>query len=120
MNCGSIAYMGGNASSYPACAAGGEEAYTAVMVNFESERGVEETAASLQMVFGQAGLIALVIHAVLVEVYFHLTPKESERLRKVSYERQLERGHKHPGSSGLTSDRLGDADWWTPPVAAEK
>jgi hypothetical protein len=42
----------------------------------------------------------------------HLTPKEAQRLRKVSYQRQLEAGMKNPGSAGLTSDRLGDADQW--------
>lgn len=114
MKCDSIDFMGGNATYYPDCAVGGDLAYTAVEADFNTELGVEEVAASLDLVFGQAGIIALAIHAVLVEIYFHLTPAESERLRKVSYERQLERGHKHPGSSGLTSDRLGDAPWWQP------
>lgn len=31
----------------------------------------------------------------------HLTPKESERLRRVSYQRQLEAGFKNPGHAGL-------------------
>jgi hypothetical protein len=48
--------------------------------------------AGLQMGFGMAVLLALVIHAVAVEVYLGLTPAESERLRRVSYERRLERG----------------------------
>ena len=76
--------------------------------------GVEEVNAALEIVFAQSGLIAFLIHAVLAEVYFHLTPGESERLRNVSYERQLERGYKKPGSGGLTSDRLGDAPRWRP------
>lgn len=42
----------------------------------------------------------------------HLTPREAERLRKVSYSRQLEAGMNHPGSAGLTADRLGDAEKW--------
>ena len=29
----------------------------------------------------------------------------------MSYEEQLEAGYKHPGSAGLTSDRMGDARW---------
>lgn len=116
MNCRSIDFMGGNATYYPNCAAGGDAAWTTVEANFNTETGVEEVAAAFEMVFGQAGMIALLIHAVLVEIYFHLTPAETERLRNVSYERQLERGHKHPGSSGFTSDRLGDAPWWTPGV----
>lgn len=114
MNCHEIDYMGGNSTFYPNCAAGEADAWTAVQVNFDTQVGVEEVAAGFQLAFGQAGMIALLLHAVLVEIYFHLTPKESERLRKVAYERQLERGHKHPGSTGLTSDRLGDAAWWTP------
>ena len=47
----------------------------------------------------------------------HLTPAEAERLRKVSYERQLAAGMRHPGSAGLTADRLGDAEAWRPPTA---
>lgn len=43
-----------------------------------------------------------------------LTPKETERLRQVSYERQRERGLKHPGSAGLTSYRFGDAEDFVP------
>lgn len=46
----------------------------------------------------------------------HLTPKEAERLRCVSYQRQLEAGMKDPGCAGLTADRLGDSDKWIPPV----
>ena len=33
----------------------------------------------------------------------HLTPKESERLRQVSYQRQLEAGFKNPGHAGLVA-----------------
>ncbi len=44
-----------------------------------------------------------------------MTPKESERLRQVSYEKQLEAGFANPGSAGLTADRWGDAERWTPP-----
>jgi hypothetical protein len=44
----------------------------------------------------------------------HLNPKEHERLRKVSYEKQRERGMAHPGRSWLASDILGDAYIWQP------
>lgn len=54
--------------------------------------------------------LALAIHAIGVEIYLHLTPKEAQRLRQVSYQRQLEAGMKNPGSAGLTADRLGDAE----------
>jgi hypothetical protein len=43
-----------------------------------------------------------------------LTPRESERLRQVSFERQQKAGLSHPGSAGLTADRLGDALPWLP------
>lgn len=112
MNCGQLTSVGGNATNYANCAGGDESAYTIVTANFERDN-VEEIAGSLQMAFGSSGLMALALHAILCEIYFHLTPAESERLRKISYERQLERGHKHPGSSGLTSDRLGDAPWYS-------
>ena len=45
-----------------------------------------------------------------VSQQIHLTPRESERLRQVSYERQIEAGMSHPGSAGLTAERLGDAN----------
>jgi hypothetical protein len=60
--------------------------------------------------------LALFMHLVGVEIYLNLTPVEGERLRKVSYERQLEAGYNHPGSSGLTSDRWGDAEKWKSPI----
>lgn len=41
-----------------------------------------------------------------------LTPRESERLRQVSYEKQLEKGYKNPGSAGLVVERFGDAEPW--------
>ena len=71
-------------------------------------------AAALGVSFGPAGCLAFWIHAVLIEVYLRLTPAESQRLRQVSYERQLERGFKHPGSAGLVAQRLGDANPYVP------
>ncbi|KAK3708404.1 hypothetical protein LTR37_011500 [Vermiconidia calcicola] len=118
MSCGQIAYMEGNIPFYPSCTAGGDTAFTAVEANIYTQVGVEEAAAAYQMAFGQAGTIALILHAVLVEVYFHLTPAESERLRAVSYEKKLELGFRKPGSGGLTSDRLGDAPRWRPATAS--
>lgn len=43
-----------------------------------------------------------------------LTPKETDRLRQVSYERQLERGMPRPGYAGLTVERFGDAEPFKP------
>lgn len=63
--------------------------------------------------------LAIILHVVGVEVYLNLTSAESERLRMVSYEKQLEGGYKHPGSAGLTSDRWGDVLAWKPQETAE-
>jgi hypothetical protein len=71
-----------------------------------------EAGAALNMSFGMAGWLALVIHAFGVELYLRLTPGETERLRKVSYQRQLEAGMRNPGSAGLTADKLGDSQPW--------
>jgi len=56
----------------------------------------------------------MVLHIIGVEIYLGLTPKEAERLRQVSYERALKAGYKHPGSTGTTTDRFGDANEWRP------
>ncbi|KAK2052496.1 hypothetical protein LY76DRAFT_598569 [Colletotrichum caudatum] len=59
--------------------------------------------------------LCLFLHVVGVEVYLGMTPRESERLRRVSYVKQLEAGYRNPGSAGLVLDRWADADAWTPP-----
>lgn len=113
MPCEQIASMGGDPTIYPNCAAD-THGQTAVVANIVNPTAVEQVAASLQTSFGMAGWLAFLMHAVGVEIYLALTPAEGERLRQVSYERQLERGFLHPGSAGLTSDRLGDAEEWKP------
>lgn len=52
----------------------------------------------------------------LTDPQLHLTPREAERLRQVSYTRQLEAGMQNPGSAGLTADRFGDAKPWVAEV----
>ena len=114
MPCKQIDSMpGGNSSVYPACVAD-PDGQTAVNAQFNTPQGIEQVSAAMQTSFGMAGWLALILHAVGVEIYLALTPAEGERLRQVSYERQLERGFSHPGSAGLTSDRLGDAEKWEP------
>lgn len=108
--CQQINSVGGDAAaSYPKCASD-PSGWTAVKMNFMGT-GVAESMAALQGTFAGAGLLALILHAIGIELYLHFTPAEAERLRQVSYERQLERGFRRPGSSALTSDRLGDAEW---------
>ena len=58
--------------------------------------------------------VAIFLHVVGVEIYLALTPREGQRLRMVSYERQLAAGFRNPGSAGLVVERLGDADHWAP------
>ncbi|KAM0722440.1 hypothetical protein Q7P37_001881 [Cladosporium fusiforme] len=98
--CAQIAYMGLtdgdkpdlNATSiYPACVAD-PNGWTAVNANLYSPQSVYEAMAGLQISFGTAGLLAMFIHAAAVELYLGLTVAETERLRKVSYERRAEKG----------------------------
>ncbi|TKA68273.1 hypothetical protein B0A49_10041 [Cryomyces minteri] len=101
-------------STYQSCLAG--DSVAAVHANFSNKTGnVEKIRASLDVSFGMALWLALFLHAFGVEIYLQLTPAESERLRRVSYERQFEAGFEHPGSAGLTVDRWGDAEAWAPP-----
>lgn len=74
----------------------------------------EGASASLGLSFGMSMWLAIFLHGVGVEIYLNLTKNEGERLRNVSYERQLEAGYQHPGSAGLTSDRWGDVPPWQP------
>ncbi|EAT90153.2 hypothetical protein HBI56_045440 [Parastagonospora nodorum] len=104
-------------SSYPSCAAyiNGTDLTEFALVNASMDGpGGANAGAALNVPFGMALWLSVVIHAIGVEIYLHLTPKEAQRLRQVSYQRQLEAGLRNPGSAGLTSDRLGDAEKWTP------
>lgn len=74
----------------------------------------EQIGASLRISFGMAFWFAIFLHTIGVEIYLNLTPRESNRLRQVSYERQMEKGLTPFGSAGLTSDRWGDAEPWRP------
>jgi hypothetical protein len=80
----------------------------------------EQIGASLGMSFGAAIWLALFLHLVGLEIYLALTPRESNRLRQVSYERQMERGFNNAGSARLTPDRWGDAEAWNPLVVVPK
>ncbi|KAH6721658.1 hypothetical protein BKA61DRAFT_538299 [Leptodontidium sp. MPI-SDFR-AT-0119] len=122
--CGELAYIQtGNsdlenqppsfAQRYPQCINASEN--TPVPINASMTDGdAENVGVALGMSFGMAIWLALFLHAVGVEVYLNLTPREGERLRMVSYERQLERGFANPGSAGLVVERWGDAREWVP------
>ncbi|KAF2014301.1 hypothetical protein BU24DRAFT_481733 [Aaosphaeria arxii CBS 175.79] len=106
-------------TAYPACASylDGSNPNQVAIVAADMTAGSPVTAgAALNIGFGMALWVAGAIHAVGVEIYLHLTPKESQRLRQVSYQRQLEAGMRKPGSAGLTADRVGDAPPFVPEV----
>jgi uncharacterized membrane protein len=114
--CGQVAYDYDSSSKaaklYPECLNAPEDTPIVVSANFSGQR--EQVGAALGVGFGMATWLALFMHLVGVEIYLGLTPAEGERLRRVSYEKQLEAGLKNPGSAGLTTDRWGDAEKWDP------
>ena len=102
-------------SLYPQCANRVGSENPRVVVEADMTGGsMEGIAASLGLSFGMAMWLAIFLDEVGVEIYLNLTKNEGERLRNVSYERQLEAGYQHPGSAGLTSDRWGDVPAWQP------
>ena len=91
---------------YPACV--DISASAAINASMLSGAIVELTAA-LNSSFGAASWLALLLHAFGIETYLHLTQAEGERLKQVSYEKQLAAGMRNAGFAGLTRERLGDA-----------
>ena len=118
--CDELLYVYGNSTQlygdYPACdpsnAAFATDGYVAVKGDFNGN--VASIMMTLSLNFGMAGVLALFLHAIGIEIYLKLTPREGERLRQVSYERQLERGYANPGSAGLVLEKFGDAEPWVP------
>ena len=113
-SCGELGFVYHNKTSvvsnlYPQCVNATANQLVIVQASFNNGQP-EQIGASLDMSFGMAMWLAIFLHLTGVEIYLALTPRESERLRQVSFERQLERGMKNPGSAGLTADRLGDAE----------
>ena len=122
MPCRTIAYIGENiigqnvlAPRYPACVAD-PNAWVAVNVNFGGTP--EEIGAAINASFGASGIVALVLHVIGVEMYLHLTTAERDRLKQVSYEKQVARGWiKRAGDvSRITPQALGDLPPWHPAV----
>lgn len=118
MTCGEVAFINRDDSSgfqmtYPECIGADDSKHIVVHANLGGPSG-ENAGASLRVNFGMAIWMALFLHAVGVEIYLRLTPREAERLRQVSATRQMEAGFKHPGSAGLVVERFGDADGWKP------
>lgn len=71
----------------------GEALQVAVQANFAGARQgrPEEVSAVLQACFPMAAWLAWALHVIGTEVYLKLTPRESERLRQISYVKQVNR-----------------------------
>ena len=103
-------------AQYPVCAPNANLSVDNIaVVKAQFKGSPEQIGASLGISFGMAMWLALFIHAAGIEIYLRLTPREGERLRCVSYQRQLEAGMTHPGSAGLVLEKFGDMDAWEPP-----
>ncbi|KAL5866881.1 hypothetical protein ACKVWC_010771 [Pyricularia oryzae] len=101
---------------FPGCEGfySGEDEHAVVIVDANMGGNAATVGSALVLSFGAALWLAIAIHMIGVEIYLMLTPAEHERLRNVSYQRQLEAGMKNPGRAGLTVDRFGDAEKWIP------
>lgn len=89
----------------------------------------ENDGTSHRLTFGMCLWLAVAVHIILMEFYvslafpalgslsinvylqIHFTPGESDRLRQVSYERQLQRGFSRPGSAGVCGDIISERKW---------
>jgi hypothetical protein len=119
MPCGKIASIIGSTNAaryYPECATASNGNAIVRAAIESSSRETEQVAIGAVVVLSTplSQMLALAVHAIGVELYLHLTPAEHERLRQMSYKRQLQAGMENPGSAGWTSDRLGDAKPWRP------
>jgi hypothetical protein len=128
---------------YPSCSSlandGNLKALAAVSSNFGGSAA--ELMSAMNISFGMAGWLATSLHAIGVEVYvsrphgvsivyawhmlmleqLQLTPIESERLRQVSYQRQMEAGFKNTGHAGLIAHHSSvEASAYTPVVTERK
>ncbi|EER25856.1 hypothetical protein D8B26_008174 [Coccidioides posadasii str. Silveira] len=103
------------AQRYPICASATSQNMSSTFTPIEASLLADDVAqkgAALDLSFGSAGWISFFLHLIGVEIYLRLTPREAERLRDVSFERQLAAGYENPGSSGLVIENWGDAKQW--------
>jgi len=103
--CDEIAFLSGNATStfkqeFPQClsATSLKETYVSVQAKWTDRLHI---GSAFRVTFGMATWVAFAIHAIGVEIYIHLTGAESLRLKKVSYQKQIERGLRDPGLSDV-------------------
>ena len=123
MPCAELAYIANETgrplkslhAQYPVCAPNANLSVdNMAVVKAQYKGSPEQIGASLGISFGMAMWLALFIHAAGIEIYLKLTPREGERLRNVSYKRQLQAGMRNSGSAGLVLEKFGDMDAWEP------
>ncbi|KAL8651131.1 MAG: hypothetical protein Q9226_004837 [Calogaya cf. arnoldii] len=106
------------AMKYPTCVGKGGNVSTGAMVavnarfEFGNAAGI---GAAFKPSFGMGLWLCTFLHTIAVEIYLALTPVEAERLRRISYHKQLAAGLPNPGSAGTTIQGWGDAGEWRPP-----
>jgi len=102
MSCDLIAFIAGEdrRQAYPSCGPGGN-GYAAVLAKIYS-KSPEEASATFQVVFDLSIWLALVVHAVAVEVFLHYTPLEAKRLQDISFHRQVKAGLISPSEKQST------------------
>lgn len=87
---------------FPACRPGyrnfTSDGHVVVKAHLRGEGGPNN--AALEVSFAAAGFLALILYTIGIEIYLRLTPREGERLRRLSYELQLKKEMKTPGSAG--------------------
>jgi len=103
-------------AEFPQCAQLGPSGLILVSADYSNRL---HYASALRSTFGISLWLALVLHVFGAELYISLTQDESERLRRVSYQRQLDAGYANPGSAGLTADHFGNSSW-VPPKTDEQ
>ncbi|KAK3714027.1 hypothetical protein LTR37_008056 [Vermiconidia calcicola] len=94
------------AQLYPGCGSDPATSKAHVAVPAGSA-GPENVSVGYNLTFGLAAFIALVIHVVGVEVYLHVTPGETERLRVVSRERRAKAGMEADDTERAGEDDFG-------------
>lgn len=112
-------YGGSQMMLYPSCAED-PSGWAAVKVNENSETSPEQIGVSINASFAASILVAFAVHAWGIELYLALTAAEGDRLKQVSYEKQLQRGWKRPGDAGLTPHKFGDLPAWQPLKTAKE
>jgi hypothetical protein len=119
-SCAVIDFMFGNNATlveflYPDCMRfySGANVEQRVLIAADLTSGrPDHIAAGLNVAFGPAAWLALLLHCIAAEVYLNMTPDEARRLRALSRERQLEASNQRSGSPSSFIDTTEKAQVW--------